>query len=472
MKKIVRYALAFTMLGAAMGLQSCEDYFDLNDNPNLVPVAPLSALLSTTTHKTGLNSQRVAATTSFFVQYLASPTAGSGTDTYQVTDYTGTWDALYLAMADIYDMRQKGIEEGASDYVGVANVLMSYHLSLVSDLWGDAPYSEGFDNSTLTPGFDTEEELYAEALRLLDEGIAELQKTDSKVVLDDDNDLIHGGDKDAWIKTANALKARLLNKVSKQPSYNPAAVLSAVENSYKSNADDAEMAVFALRNPWAEVARSNASLILGGWLSEQLVDHLNGKTYGVVDPRISRITDRTVTGTYVGTPNGVGNVGPANNTIKDEVYISRNSPLTGEASPLTIVSYAEMKFVEAEAAFRAGDRQRAYTAYLEGIRAHMDKLEVPVAERDAYLSNPAVGVGAANLTLDLIFKEKYVVTYLNPEAWNDARRYDYQYANFTLPANAALPTFIRRLAYPQGETSKNPNTPDSPVLSEPLWWDQ
>ena len=472
MKKIYRYVLALTMLGAAMGLQSCEDYFDLDDNPNLVPVAPLSALLSTTTHKTGLNSQRVAATTSFFVQHLASPTAGSGTDTYQVTDYTSTWDALYLAMADIYDMKQKGMEEGASDYVGVANILMSYHLSLVTDLWGDAPYTEAFNNSTLTPGFDTEEALHAEALRLLDEGIAELQKTDSKAVLDGDNDLIHGGDKTEWIKTAYAFKARLLNKISKQSSYDPAAVLSAVENSYKSNAEDAEMGVFALRNPWAEVARSNASLILGGWLSEQLIDQLNGTTYGVVDPRLSRITDPTVTGTFVGTPNGVGNVGPANNTVKDEVYISRNSTLTGELSPLTIASYAELKFVEAEAALRAGDAQRAYSAYQEGIRAHMNKLGVPPEERDAYLSNPAVGVGAANLTLDLIFKEKYVVTYLNPEAWNDARRYDYQYANFTLPANAALPTFIRRLAYPQGESSKNPNTPDSPVLSEPLWWDQ
>ncbi|WP_026236458.1 SusD/RagB family nutrient-binding outer membrane lipoprotein [Pontibacter roseus] len=471
MRKIIRYALAFTMIGAAMTFQSCEDYFDLDENPNLVSSPPLSAMLSTATHKTGLNSQRVAATTSFFVQHLASPTAGSGTDTYQVTDFTGTWDALYLAMADIYDMKQKGMEEGASDYVGVANILMSYHLSLVTDLWGDAPYSQAFDNTTLTPDFDTEEELYAEALRLLDEGIAELQKTDSRIALDEDNDLIHGGDKDAWIMTANAFKARMLNKVSKQASYNPAAVLSAVESSYKSNEDDAEMAVFALRNPWAAVAQSNASLILGGWLSEQLVNQLNGTTYGVVDPRISRITDPTVTGTYVGTPNGVGNVGPANNTVKDEVYISRNSPLTGDLSPIIIASYAEMKFIEAEAAFRAGDRTRAYDAYLAGIRAHMDKLGVPAAERESYISNPAVGVGASNLTLDLIFKEKYVVTYLNPEAWNDARRFNYQYKDFTLPANAALPTFIRRLAYPQGEASKNPNTPNSPVLSEPLWWD-
>ncbi|MBD1397741.1 SusD/RagB family nutrient-binding outer membrane lipoprotein [Pontibacter sp. JH31] len=472
MRKIYRYAMAFMLMGASLCLQSCEDYFDLNENPNLVSSPPLRAMLSTATHKTGLNSQRVAATTSFFVQYVASPVAGNGTDTYQVTDYTSTWDALYLAMADIYDMKQKGIEEGASDYVGVANIMMSYHLSLVSDLWGDAPYSQAFDNSTLTPAFDSQQDLYAESLRLLDQGIAELNKTDSKVALSADNDLIHGGDKSKWIKTANAFKARLLNKISKQSSYNPAAVLTAVENSYQSNADDAEMKVFANRNPWAQIALNNQNLVLGGWLSRQLVNQLNGTTYGVVDPRLTRITDPTVTGTFVGTPNGTGNVGPANNTVRDEVYISRNSPLTGDLSPIIIASYAEMKFIEAEAAFRAGNRDRAYTAYLTGIRAHMDKLGVPPNERDAYLNNPAVAVGAANLTLALIFKEKYVVTYLNPEAWNDARRFDYQYAGFTLPVGADLPTFIRRVAYPQGESSKNPNTPNSPVLSDKLWWDR
>lgn len=472
MKKLYKYVLSFLMIGTALGLQSCEDYFDLHENPNLVTNPPLHAMLSTATQKTGLNSQRVANITSYFVQHLASPSAGGSTDTYQVTDYTGTWDALYLAMADIYDLKQRAQEAGASDYVGVANILMSYHLTLVTDLWGNAPYSQAFNNSTFTPGFDSAQDLYTESLRLLDEGIAELTKTDSKVALDKANDLIHGGDKARWVRTANALKARLLNKVSKLPSYNPSAVLTAVENSYMSNADDAQMAVFQVRNPWSQIAISNASLLLGGWLSEQLVNHLNGTTYGVIDPRLSRITDPTVNKNFVGTPNGAGNVGPANNTIKDEVYISINSPLTGEASPLTIASYAEMKFVEAEAAFRAGDRPRAYSAYLAGITAHMNKLGVPDSERNAYLSHPSVNVGEANLTLDLIFKEKYVVTYLNPEAWNDARRYDYQYAGFTLPVGADLPTFIRRVAFPQGENSKNPNTPDSPVLSEKLWWDK
>jgi hypothetical protein len=406
------------------------------------------------------------------VQYLASPSAGGLTDTYAITDYTSTWDYIYFALADLNDMKRLAQTQGASEYVGVADVLIAYHLNLLANTFGAAPFSNAFNVSTLTPTYDSEETLYTTALNLLNEGLTELAKTDSKLKLQAANDLIHKGSTTAWIKTANALKARMLNKVSKKSSYNPTAVLEAVSKSYTANADDAQMSSFLLRNPWAQVARNNAALVLDGWLSSQFVNQLNGTTYGVTDPRIEKITDKTVNGTYVGTRNGQGNVG-GNNTTKDEVYISLNSPLTGDTSPLLVVTYAEMKFVEAEAALRSNDASRAYTAYLAGIRANMDKLGVATTARDAYLANPAVAVGASALTLDLIFKEKYVVTYLNPEAWNDARRYDYKYKGFTLPLNVALTTFIRRVAYPSGEISKNGNNvPAEVALSTPLWWDK
>lgn len=480
MNKIFK-KIAIATIGVMFLHSGCKDYFDLTENPNLVSDPPLNSFLATTTHKTGLNSQRVANITSYFVQYLANPGAGGSTDTYQITDYTSTWDNIYYAMADIYDMKQKAIEQGASDHHGIANILMSYHLSLVSDLWGSAPYSDAFTGETLTPGYDTEEELYNAALTLLDEGILELNKTDAQVSIRAADDFIHGGNKARWIKTAYALKARLLNKISKKSTYNAANVLAAVGSSYTSNADDAAMSSFQIRNPWSDIALDNTQLLLGGWLSEQFVDHLNGTSYGVFDPRIKQITDSTfVPGNaaypaYIGTVNGAGNRQnpPHNNTVRDENYISRNSPWTSDDAPIFIATFAEVKFIEAEAALRSGDPARAYAAYLAGIAANMDKLEVPAAERDAYLANPAVAVGAAGLTLDHIFKEKYVVTYLNPEAWNDARRYDYQYANFGLPVNSALPTFIRRVAYPVGETSKNGVNVPAPVsLDTRLWWDQ
>ncbi len=458
-----------------VALSSCKkSYFDLSDNPNQVRTASLSSLLSTVTHKTGINNYTVGSTTSVYVQYTANPSASAASDTYQVLDLTGTWDALYFAMADINDMKKLAIAQGSSEYLGVADVLYSYHLSLVADLWGDAPYSDAFNPNKLTVQYDSQQDLYKTSVTLMDSAIIELVKTTATIKLSTTNDLIHGGDRAKWLKTAYALKARLLNKVSKTSTYNPASVLAAVTNSYTSNADDAGMASFQLRNNWASVAVSNASLSLGGWLSEQLIDHLNGKTYGIIDPRIKKITDPTITGTFIGTTNGAGNRPPGNNTVKDENYIAVSSPWTSNTAPILIVTYAELKFIEAEAALRLKDTTRAYTAYMDGINANMDKLQVPAgAERTAYVTSPVVAVRAANLTLELIFKEKYVVTYLNPEAWNDARRNDYKYKDFTLPVNAVLPTYIRRVEYPVGERSKNgSNVPAVKPQTDRLWWDQ
>lgn len=463
------------VLVALIGMQGCKKgYFDLNENPNQVTAPSLASLLSTATHKTGINNYNVASITNNYVQYTANPSASAASDIYQQVDLTGTWDALYYAMADISDMKKLAQEQGASEYQGVANVLLAYHVNLVSDLWGSAPFSDAFGANTLTPKYDSAEELYKTSNDLLDSAISQLSITTATLKLSATNDLIHKGVRTAWLKTAYALKARNLLKVSKTNAYSPSAVLAAVDKAYTSNADDAGMGSFQLRNPWAQVARNNASLTLGGWLSEQLVDHLNGTTYGVFDPRIRKVTDPTVlTATpWIGTENGAGNRPPGNNTVKDENYISVNSPWSSDTAKIWIVTYAELKFIEAEAAL-ATDPTRAYNAYLAGINASMDKFLVPASdpERVAYMT--AASVGASNLTRDLIMKEKYVVTYLNPEAWNDARRYNYAYKDFTLPANAALPTFIRRVAYPTGERSENgQNIPNVGALSDRLWWDQ
>jgi hypothetical protein len=449
-----------------------KGYFDLNQNPNQVTIPSLPSLLSTGTHKTGINSYSAGSITSVYVQYTANPSAGASSDTYQIVDYTGTWDAIYYALADISDLKQLAITSGSSEYKGVADVMLAYQLGLAADLWGSIPWSKAFKTETLTPGYDSQEEIYASGLSLLNEAITELTKTDATIKLAAASDLIHGGDRAKWLKTAYALKARMLIKVSKTASYKPADVLAALGSSYTSNADDAGMAAFQLRNNWAAVARNNASLTLGGWLSEQLIDHLNGVTYGLPDPRIAKITDKTVNGTYIGTVNGAGNRPPGNNTVKDENYISISSPWTSDVAPLLIITYAELKFIEAEAALPT-DPTRAYNAYLAGIKANMDKLQVAPADRDAYLASPIVAVGAGSLTKALIFKEKYVATYLNAEAWNDARRNDYQYKDFTLPQNAVLTTFIRRVEYPTGERSKNGvNVPAVGSLSERLWWDK
>ena len=103
----------------------------------------------------------------------------------------------------------------------------------------------------------------------------------------------------------------------------------------------------------------------------------------------------------------------------------------------------------------------------------MNKLGVATTARDAYVNHATVSVGSANITIDLIMKEKYKA-FLHPETWNDARRCNYQYQGFQLPLNAATTTFIRRFVYPDVEKSRNgANVPTEVTdVTQRLWWDQ
>ena len=147
---------------------------------------------------------------------------------------------------------------------------------------------------------------------------------------------------------------------------------------------------------------------------------------------------------------------------------------SSKLSPILIATYFEQKFIEAEAAFSV-DKARAYTAYLDGIRANMTKLNVPDADINTYISNPAIGVGEAALTLANIFEEKWKAMFLQPESWVDARRFDFKYTNFEVPDNLNPDLngqFSRRLMYPDSEVSRNgANVPDVTLLDR-VFWDQ
>src|SRR5690606_7180452 len=121
------------------------------------------------------------------------------------------------------------------------------------------PYSEGFDFETVTPAYDDDQELYGQVLSLLDQGIANLKLETTRTIGDDD--FIFGGDIARWEKFAYTLKARYLIHTQ---SY--AEALTALDNGFESNGDDAKVFFFEQAyNPWAEVAIDNDNLLLGGW---------------------------------------------------------------------------------------------------------------------------------------------------------------------------------------------------------------
>jgi hypothetical protein len=461
---------------ALLTMGSCKKYLDVNDNPNSPTVPPINGLLTRVTQSTAMNVFRVSNTTSYYVQYLASPNPGSQTDVFEPIDVSSTWTFLYDNMTDIYDLQKMANEQGAKQYEGVAKVLMAMNLQLVHNFWGAAPYSTAFSGLSLTPTYDDAQTIFQTTMTLLDEAIVLLQATGSTRTIPVASgtaarvDLIHNGASAAWIRTANALKARLLLQLSKTPQFNAASIFAALSNAYTSNAHDAFITAFNIRNPWNQVAVNNAALVLDGWLSQQYVRAMDGTLYGVNDPRLPLTASLTQFNDYRGTRNGAGRIGSG--TAKEESYISLTGYYSSPTSPLFIITYEEMKFIEAEVAFRTNDLTRAYAAYLEGIRANMTKMGVAATARDAYINNPAVSVGSANITLELIMREKWKAMFLMPVTWDDARRYNYQYQGFQMPLNAIPTTWVRRLVYPSVEDSRNgANVPPVTSVTQRLWWD-
>ncbi len=444
------------------------DYLNVNDNPNVATRPPLDGLLATTSLETALNQQSVSGDfAAFYVQYLASPNGANTIDTYLEFAPDGTWFNLYDTMTDLYDLIRFGEEDGFDRHVAIAKVLMAINLGLVVDNWGDAPYSDAFTGEILQPTYDSAEELYATIFRLLDEAEAELSAAEDAPAVRGGSDFIYDGDLDAWGRAVSSLRARYLNHLSETGSYDPAAVLAAVDAGLQDNSQDIDVRTFQVQNPWAQVADNNANLLLGGWLSEQFIDALNGTTFDVMDPRLPLLTNFNTDSLYVGTVNGEGRRGDG--TEVSESYLVTEGALSSPDSPLDILTFAELKFIEAEAALATGNQSRTDRAFREGVIASMTEIGVDSITATGYLTE-AYGTDA--IDRDDIFREKYVALFLSPETYVDARRYDFAYEDFTLATNAAINQVPVRVLYPASETDRNlGNVPLQPI-TEPIFWDQ
>lgn len=468
-KRFQLYKILPVAILLMIGFTGCKKYLDINNDPNRPTEPTINGILAATTQNTGLNVFRTANISNYYVQYFASPNANSPTDVYDRVDFSSTWRLLYDNMADIYDLEQLAIKTGSTAHLGMAKVMMAINLSLTLNMWGNIPFTEALSGKILNPSYDDAKDLHNRCITLLDEGIVELRKNPT-ITVNNNADFLHAGNRTFWIRTAFSMKARLLNQLSKTPAFNAANVLAAVDSSYTAATQEARVTVFTLRNPWATLARNNAALVLDAWLSTNLIESMNGTRYGYVDPRISRFTDTTRFGDYRGTRNGAGRVGSG--TQREESYLTTNGFYSADAAPLFLITLEEIKFIEAEAALRAANPARAYTAYIAGITAHMNKLGISTASRDAYLARPQIGVGQGNLTFPILFREKYIVMFLSPEAWVDARRFNYAYTGFQLPQGSLLSEPIRRLDYPSTERSLNSGkVPQVSALTQRLWWD-
>ncbi|MCS6928191.1 MAG: SusD/RagB family nutrient-binding outer membrane lipoprotein [Saprospiraceae bacterium] len=466
MKKILLHSLLplFTLV-----LASCNSFLgeDTNIDPNRTSDAPLNTLAPTIMFYSAEATQKAAVVANSYVQHIGSVTA-AGFDSQTRNTFSGTWDDIYLnIIPNANEIIKKANATGSPYYAGIAKVIIAYNLGLGTSLWENIPFKEADNQLTkLQPSYDTQESIYNEILRLLDEAIADLNSPTSTSRPGAD-DLIYKGDIAKWLKAAHSLKARyLLHLAKKRGPGVYADILSALSRGISSNSEDFQL-IYNDRNlsRWHQVALANNTGNFTTNFSATFINLMNGTRQGVVDPRLPIHAFKTVASDtiYYGMTPGAAtgaNVRYNNGTVFFGWQFAQNAPLQ-------MITYSECKFIEAEVRILqngGNPTPEAYAAYQEGIRANMTKMGVTTANINNFLNHPNIGVGAANLTLSHVITEKYKALFLCPEAWNDLRRYDYSSAilpGLALPANHNPDLggqWIQRGHYPDTEAARNAET--------------
>ena len=98
-------------------------------------------------------------------------------------------------------------------YVAVAKLQKAYVYSVMTDLWGDLPFSEF--GQEMFPAYQDDAEVYGLVLDLIDEAIADFGREGGNEITPGGDDFIYGGSVENWIKMGNSLKLKMYNQTRK-----------------------------------------------------------------------------------------------------------------------------------------------------------------------------------------------------------------------------------------------------------------
>src|SRR5688572_12413827 len=244
-------AVAILSVGLALGTTGCQDFLDVNNNPNAPDhtatnnyLAPMMHWLATSEQIDGRFFGRFAQE---FIIPPATQTATPGN--WERMGYDPTSDNAAQLYRDVYwsfghnlgDMIRQAEAEERWDMAGIGYVLRAWGWLKLTNIHGEIIIKEAFTPDKFRFAFDTQEYAYEEVFRLLDKGIDLLARTGGNVnpAYVAVGDRMFNGDAARWTKFAWGLKAMALNQLSNKSTYDAAAVISAVDKSFTSNAEEA-----------------------------------------------------------------------------------------------------------------------------------------------------------------------------------------------------------------------------------------
>ena len=451
MKNTCRALLAgFLTLSAG-----CQSFLDVNTNPNGPQAVSANLYLAPMLHWMVTSPQYDGRFVGRYAQEWTLP--GTSLSTWDRMGYDPSSDNGAMQWRDVYwslgqnliDMNAKAQAEERWDLLGVGQLLKAWGWQVLTDLHGEIIVKEAVDASRTTFDYDSQQYAYQDVQRLLDSAIVLLQRTDGAVDQGylGRTDKIYNGDRTKWLKLAYGMKALMLNHFSNKSSYDPAAVIAAVDKSFASETDDALLTYPNTNNDDTNFWGRTRNNLTNYRQTLFILNLLNGTQFGgVVDPRMTRMLSPSPDGQYRALDPNVVGFGALTTTQQPNNFFGyagtggAGQPgryLFDDKAKIPAMTYAELQFIKAEAALRKGDQATALAAYKNGISAHLDFVnarnldanqsptQMSSTEKTSFLASPLIV--PPTLTLSHIMSQKFIALWGwgHNELWMDLRRYHY-----------------------------------------------
>ena len=493
MIRIINKPFLFILISAGIILgSSCKkSYLDVNNDPNRVTDANVTAELIFTQAENAVGAKEASGNFLFLDEWMGY-LAPNGTFvpqqniiTYNI-DFT-FGDALftnhYGVLFDLHQAEVKGLATGDTVLAGASIILSAKLFQELVDLYGNIPYSQAFQvNTYKTPAYDKAQDIYAALQLRLDTAINYMEHTAIKAF--GPSDIIKVGPKSItqaqWIKFANTLKLRLLIRQSEVTGFNPSADITKIQT--KGGVLGAGESISVNPGYVNDVNKQNPYFANNGWTAGSSPAIANNSTdannYIInilesrSDPRESRFfypkgfTGSTFVGNVFGDPIGTLQV-EANSSYFGPALVGNVNIINGTAVPdgsgatkdQWIYPSYESMFLYAEAVARgwiAGDANAALAAAITESFVWLGVPDAATAATDYITNNPDIATITTGSVLDnakIIAYQKYIAnTAIDPlESFLDQNRLHFLTDNsYISTISSRLSDFLPvRLLYPQ-----------------------
>lgn len=511
MKNIKIFKLSL-WLCAVLFLSSCsKDALDeVNANPNNPEDVPAKFTVTDMMTSTAFNV--VGGDISLYASVYIEHEAGVWNQQYNAetrtgepsssTTYNNVWGIIYnniKALKIVLDKTSEGGEEKGNDVTnGIAKVLLAYNLGVLTDYWGDVPFSEtGLLNpdgspKILQPKIDKQSELYPQIISYLDEAIALMDKSDVSAI--GNQDLIYKGNKGLWKKAAYGLKARYIMHTLFRSTDKTTDLNAVLDNIDKSFASPAEEMIFNVYDGSTQInplgGFSNARDGLGASRS------LLTKFKRLNDPRGEQsfmnydFEQLTLEEALAGSaPNGA--------PVQQQYVYDISIPEYAYTAPTLLLSYHELMFLKAEALVRLNRGAEAKTALEEAVVAGFANLgrtlkatdndweiganiDLSSAVAEKYFKDEVLPMFNTN-SLKAVMLQKYLAFFgasgESTEAYNDIRRLRALGEGNLIELDNALNAdkFPLRYSYGNSDVLANPGIATAYgngqyIYTQKVWW--